>query len=125
MIGEGVALCRDGMADVVTNLVGRTFPYGIAVEIVKTSTFAKLYATMQNPEEREHVTKRIYDHPQGLKVIEMISPYPELAKARLVIDTPEDLETFKKIVNLLGEDVDTAPFHRCASVALQIERALT
>src|SRR5690606_29370053 len=39
LIGEGLAIARSVRPlDLVTNLIGRTFPYGIALEIVNVST---------------------------------------------------------------------------------------
>lgn len=122
LIGEGVALCEDRQPDLVTNLPGRTFPYGIAVEIIRTSTFARIYRQMSLPDEREHVTKYLYANPDQLQTMTMISPHPELAKARLVVDTPEDFKNFKMLVTALGSDTDTAPYDRVAILFFQLKR---
>ena len=120
LIGEGVALCKDRKPDLVTNLPGRTFPYGIAIEIIRTATFARIYSQMSLPDEREHVTKYLYNNPDQIRMVTMSSLHPELAKARLVVDTPEDFKNFKALVNELGDDIDIAPYNRVAILFFQL-----
>jgi spore coat polysaccharide biosynthesis protein SpsF len=98
LVEAGIALCLDTQPDLVTNLIGRTFPYGISVEILRTATFGRLYARFTQPEDREHLTRYLYSHPEEVNIQTLISPDEALKKARLVVDTEEDWQMFEKIV---------------------------
>lgn len=122
LIGEGVALCQGTQPDLVSNLPDRTYPYGIAVEIIRTSTFLRAYKQMLEAEYREHVTKYLYVHPEQFQIITMTSLHPELAEARLVVDTLEDFRMFESMVDVLGVNVDTACYPQVATTYLQLKR---
>jgi spore coat polysaccharide biosynthesis protein SpsF len=123
LIGEGVSRCHNREPDLVSNLPERTFPYGIAVEVIRTAAFARLYPQMVAAEDREHVTKYLYAHPAQVRLVTLTSPHPELASARLVVDTPADFETFQALVKVLGAEVDTARYDRVAAAYLQLTRS--
>lgn len=97
LIMEGMQHCYNHCTELVTNLIGRTFPYGIAVEIIQTKAFKRAYDNMHTNEEYEHVTRYLYKHINMFQVKPMISPSPELNKARLVVDTENDLDMFRKM----------------------------
>ena len=124
LIGEGIDHCLDSDVDFVTNLVNRTFPYGIAVEIVKVTTFVRAYNDMVLPEDREHITKYLYDHLHEFKVVPMESGLPDLAKARLVIDTEEDFRRFMIIVERLGDQLTQSRYTDIARLYLEIPTSM-
>lgn len=105
LVTQGIELCNAGDADIVTNLINRTFPYGISVEIVKTKALADAYKRMQTPDDREHITKYFYNHLADYRVCSITSPYPELKTARMVVDTEHDLALFTSMATVLGERV--------------------
>jgi len=124
LIGQGIVHCTDSSVDFVTNLIDRTFPYGISVEIIKTDTFARLHRELGSSDEREHVTQHFYAHLDRFKVVAIRSPLPELRAARLVVDTPDDLARFSELVNVLGNKATTARFDTVASLYMNLERNL-
>lgn len=97
LIIEGMQHCFNKRVELITNLIGRTFPYGIAVEIIETKAFARAYANMHTNEEYEHATKYLYEHLDMFGVESMKSSLPELSRARLVVDTEKDLNMFRKM----------------------------
>lgn len=121
LVGEGLTACAE-QPDLVTNLLGRTFPYGISLELVRTASLARAHAAMADAAEREHVTKYFYDHAAEFRVRSLVSPVPELAAARLVVDTPEDLARFERLAERLGPRLHSAPFEEVARAALALER---
>ncbi len=88
--------------DFVSNVPGRSFPYGMSIEIVKTSYYNEVYDCFDEEGHYEHVTKYIYDigKPDSSYYHKNID-YPELKSMQLAIDTSEDYERAKLIVKQL------------------------
>lgn len=108
LIGRGLTLCADGRPDFVTNLISRTFPYGVSVEIVRVASYAALYPRFEENGDREHVTSYLYRHAANLDIRRLVSHDPALAGVRLVVDTPEDLNRFRRLLEAVGPDFLTA-----------------
>jgi spore coat polysaccharide biosynthesis protein SpsF len=77
--------------DLVTNVFPRSFPKGQSVEILRADTFRSLAPETLTPEEREHVTKVYYDHPERFRIVNVPAEGPSRAALNLCIDTLEDL----------------------------------
>lgn len=77
--------------DLVTNVYPRTFPKGHSLEMVRSITFAGIDSTRLTADEKEHITKVYYNHPQEFRMLNIESTDPALSKANFSIDTPEDL----------------------------------
>ena len=123
LVAEGISYCRDGTVDFVTNLVKMTFPYGIAVEIVKLATFRKIYKDIVLSEDHEHVTKYLYDHLGSFNVLCMESELPELAATRLVVDTEEDFRMFEVMTMALSDQLDESRYVDFARLYMRIRQS--
>jgi spore coat polysaccharide biosynthesis protein SpsF (cytidylyltransferase family) len=119
LVDQGLALC-DGQVDLVTNLPGRTFPYGVSFEAVRLEALAEAWATMSDPADREHVTRYFYQHPDRFRWAALTSPSPWLCAARLVVDTPLDLERFRTLCARLGPRASRAGFAEVAALAIEL-----
>ena len=75
------------------------FPYGLFVEVIKTSTLVDINKTADT-EEAEHVTLKIRNNPDKFNIKSLPSDrdYPKLS---LTIDTREDALTLMPIFNSL------------------------
>jgi spore coat polysaccharide biosynthesis protein SpsF len=104
-------------ADLVSNLPGRTFPYGISVEVVNVTTLLRILPTLGDA-EAEHVTRRFYEQPDRFAIRRLVSSRPELRDARLVVDTEDDLAAFLALARSLGPRVLEASFDEVAALAL-------
>jgi spore coat polysaccharide biosynthesis protein SpsF (cytidylyltransferase family) len=122
VIAEGIAFCTTEQFDLITNLVGRTFPYGVAVEIVRTAAFEKAYKNMTRSEEHENVTIYLYEHSMDFRIKSITSKRSELSLARMVVDTREDFELFERLVFELGDDVFTAGYAEIAELYFKQKR---
>jgi spore coat polysaccharide biosynthesis protein SpsF len=115
---EGLAQAAEGY-DVITSVPGRTFPYGVSVEIVRCAALRDALPKM-TAEDREHVMPYFYRNATSYRIRELSSPRPELAEARMVVDTEEDLRVFEQVVATLGDAaltasyVDVAPLYLAA-----------
>lgn len=75
--------------NVVSNLISRTFPYGVAVEIVATEYY-RSKARLALPQEKEHVTSHIYRTLESGQSISLLQAENQ-SELRLTVDTPDDL----------------------------------
>ena len=98
IISQAIEIFQSGNYDLVTNIFPRSFPIGQSVEVIRTSTFEKAYKKMSTTDHFEHVTKYYYDYPEIFQIKNFINDR-DLSKYRLVVDTPEDLERMKRIID--------------------------
>lgn len=99
LVREGVHLLITE-PDLATNLLPRSYPYGVSVEIVKVSALASVLEEMDNA-EREHVTAFIYNHAERFQIASTpMCPWPACS-TRLTIDEPQDLERLQRLIQKL------------------------
>jgi len=83
---------NDDRTDLVTNVQVRTFPRGCSLEMINSETFARIEPSqLQSADQKEHVTRVFYDHPEDFEIINIESGDQELAKLSWAVDTLEDL----------------------------------
>ncbi|MBK1646790.1 hypothetical protein CKO25_19535 [Thiocapsa imhoffii] len=103
-----LAIADTDQFDFVTNVPGRTFPYGMSVEIVRASFYRTSMKTTTEPSHREHVTSWLYENPSlGRRYVYQNTSCPEAAGLQLAIDTPEDLERACQILDRAGPAAGT------------------
>ena len=88
-------------ADYVSNTVERTFPDGLDVEVVRAPVLAQAAAEATDQFDREHVTPFVYRHPERF-THEVLRNDDDLSAERWTVDTPEDLEFVRSVVDRLG-----------------------
>lgn len=103
---EMIELCRAGDYDFVSNVKGRSFPFGMSVEIVKTAFYQALQEKIQaNPRYVEHVTLYLYEHPEeGIQYHHLNTVCPELRGLQIALDEAQDLALAKRVMIKLKED---------------------
>ena len=117
LLAEAVGVFRSGNWDLVTNVPGRTFPYGISVEVVGRSIMEKACATMTRDDEREHVTKFFYDHPSFARSYFMASSIDEMSGIQLAVDDASDLARTEWILGRLEVPLRHAPLTKIVQLA--------
>lgn len=102
VIDQVVQVFRKGSPpfDYVSNGLERTFPRGLDVEVFTYQALEKAYLEAKLPEEREHVTPYFYRHPE-LFHIGKVSLSPSQAQHRWTVDTPEDFDLIRLIIEHL------------------------
>lgn len=111
LLEQAIDLCRTGQYEFLTNIPGRTFPYGISIEIIKVSALRRVFSEQSlSAEHLEHVTKYFYDYPERFKICTITAQVPFRQDIRMVIDTPEDFELFSSVTSELGNSIDNASF---------------
>jgi spore coat polysaccharide biosynthesis protein SpsF (cytidylyltransferase family) len=98
LIDIAIAEYGCGPYDLVTNVLDRTFPKGQSVELVRTSSFKKMYADLIDMDDREHVTKAFYRNKSNFR-IKNFTAEPPAGDVQLSVDTEEDLKKVTAIIN--------------------------
>jgi spore coat polysaccharide biosynthesis protein SpsF len=98
----------DNGKDYTSNTIVPTYPDGIDVEVMKFSALEKAYKEAKIESEREHVTPYIWKNSSlkggQLFSAESIENPVDFSDVRLTVDTSEDLEVIRKVIDLDGLD---------------------
>jgi len=89
----------DGGPELVSNLFVRTFPYGIGIECVSSAAYRRV-APYARAVDVEHVTRHLYrpDVRRKLTAVSMRDAARTATTARVVVDTPADLDAIRNLV---------------------------
>lgn len=91
--------------DFITNVYKRTFPIGMSVEIIKIDFYGKLLPDLKSPKYLEHVTLYLYEHPEKVRIFYFLNHvHPQAKGLNLAIDTIEDFNFVKKIIQKMELD---------------------
>ena len=104
LIDKFIDIFNKGNFDYLSNTIIPTFPDGFDIEIIRTKTFLKLEKKIKTSFDREHVTSFIKNSSFFKK--KNIFNKKDYSNLRLTIDYKKDLVVFKKIYNLLGQNID-------------------
>ena len=105
LVSLGISLWRESPASIVTNVFPRTFPKGQSVEVLPIPQLRAAVERMASADEREHVTKYVYAHPEAFS-IRTFSADPPRPDVNLCIDDAGDLQRCEAILEVLP----TAPW---------------
>lgn len=88
--------------DYVSNVLERTYPRGMDTQVFATGVLADAASRTDDPEDHEHVSLYIYNHPEIYSLKNMPGP-PELTDPGLglTLDTPEDLALIRSVFEIL------------------------
>jgi spore coat polysaccharide biosynthesis protein SpsF len=100
LVGKAIALYREEGADLVTNVLRRTYPVGMSVEVLDRRRYVGAYAAMSETDEREHVTRYYYRHPELFRIVSFENGR-KLGDRSLAVDTPDDLERIERILRAM------------------------
>ncbi|WP_035100642.1 cytidylyltransferase domain-containing protein [Aneurinibacillus terranovensis] len=86
--------------DYVSNTLTRTYPRGLDVEVFSMAALSEAYKMASSPVEIEHVTPYIYLPPTHFR-LGNIAYKEDKSFYRWTVDTPEDFELIKNIIEYL------------------------
>ncbi|MEK4173669.1 glycosyltransferase family protein [Lysinibacillus sp. FSL L8-0312] len=89
-----------GHFDYVSNTIERTYPRGLDTEIFTFAALEKAYKEATLEREREHVTAFFYSNPNIFKIANVKNDF-DYSKFRWTVDTTEDFELIKNIIQAL------------------------
>jgi spore coat polysaccharide biosynthesis protein SpsF len=92
-------------ADYVSNLLRRTYPRGMEIQVFSTAVLDRVAGLTLDPVDHEHVSLYIYEHPEIFSLLNVESGLPErYSDIRLTVDTKEDFALITKIFESLYPD---------------------
>ncbi len=88
--------------DFVSNTLTPTYPWGMDTKVFATAVLAEVDRLTTHPDDREHVSLYIYEHPERYRLLNVAAP-PELTwpEMHAELDTREDYELIKACVEAL------------------------
>lgn len=89
-------------ADLASNVVERTYPRGLDVEVVRTSALLVAAREARHPYQRSHVTPYLYEHPDRFRLVSVRGEEDFVAQ-RWTVDTPEDLRFARELCSRLPD----------------------
>ena len=89
-----------GGCDYVGNMQPPTWPYGMAVEVMRAGALFEANREATDAAEREHVTPFIYWRPQRYRLANVAS-LENLGHHRWTVDTPQDYELVTRVFDAL------------------------
>lgn len=106
IVEQAISLFQTGHYDYVSNVIQRTYPRGMDVEVFSRKALNQALVEAKAQPEREHVTPYFYRHPELFKLgnLEQTSDQSDY---RLTVDTKEDLELITRIIKKFP---DSQPF---------------
>ncbi len=114
-----LAIAQTGMYDLITNVPGRTFPYGMSIEILRTS-FYRYTLAQQSVADREHVTAWLYGNESiGKRYHYFNWRCPEATGLQLALDTAEDFERLTGIVERMDRQPASYSLKEIARLAIR------
>lgn len=102
IVAAVVARHVEGDADYTCNVLPRSFPKGLDVEVARSSSLLAAAREAQAPAEREHVMPFLYRHPERFRLASVTTP-EALGHERWTVDTAEDLDFVREALAATGD----------------------
>ncbi len=84
----------------VSNALNETYPRGLDTEVFSFDVLCEAYKEASAKPDREHVTSFIYRQPERYR-LGNISYHENLSCHRWTVDTPDDFELLRRIIEML------------------------
>lgn len=98
LVSEVIRQFQSHDVDYCANVLQRTHPRGMDVQVFPTKVLARVAELTNDPSDREHVSIYIYSHPERFRLHNVTSSLtPEDADLRLTVDTPDDFKLVSEI----------------------------
>lgn len=120
LIGEAVARIREGGHDLVSNVVERRWPYGVAAEVATLGALRRLHA-VTDAEERSHGTSGFYARSEDFSILGLRPARDLGSDLRLTVDTEQDLVRFERMLQDLGTGAERASLEQVTCSARRVE----
>lgn len=102
IVSEVIREFRSHDVDYCANVLQRTHPRGMDVQVFPTKVLARVAEMTNEPSDREHVSIYIYSHPELFRLHNVTSSLThEEADLRLTVDTPDDFRLVSEIFQRL------------------------
>jgi spore coat polysaccharide biosynthesis protein SpsF len=89
--------------DYASNVVLRTYPRGLDVEVCSFAALERSWIEDELPERREHVTLYMRRNPERFVLHDVVNPH-DYSALRLTVDTPQDFALVQQIYTYFGHN---------------------
>ena len=96
VIDSVIECYKKNRVEYASNIINRTFPDGLDIEVFSFETLEKIYKNANLKEEKEHVTKYIFNHLDEFNVCNYENDI-DYSYMRWTLDTIDDFYFFKSI----------------------------
>lgn len=97
VLADVLALHTQSGADFTSNVLPRTFPRGLDVEVASAQALTAARREAASPAEREHVMPFLYRHPERFRLANLRCEQ-DLGDERWTVDTEADLAFLRQVV---------------------------
>ncbi len=97
-----IAAFLEARPDYASNIQIRTYPRGLDTEVMSFAALGRAWQAARKPYEREHVTPRIFEHPDEFEILS-VTGEADHSGYRWTVDTPEDLEFVRAVYGRLKD----------------------
>jgi spore coat polysaccharide biosynthesis protein SpsF len=102
IVDRVVEAYQNNRVDYVSNVLKRTYPRGLDVQVFSTALLKKVAGLTRDPVDHEHVSLYIYSHPESFTLMNVDSGLAEkYREVRLTVDTKEDFNLIREIFERL------------------------
>ncbi len=102
IVGSVIACHLERDADYTCNVLPRSFPKGLDVEVARASALLTAAREANEPAEREHVMPFLYRRPERFRLARVTTP-EALGHERWTVDTADDLEFVREALATAGD----------------------
>jgi len=121
LIEEYWRLMQAGDADLVTNVPSRTYPPGMATELVRTESLKRVLSLNPNDLDREHLTRFFYTNRELFRIVSLNSSF-DWTDVMLAVDTQRDVERANFIFENIGQNAESTDIEVIAAKAREWQR---
>lgn len=107
VVGAVLAVHQQRRADFTSNVLPRTFPKGLDVEVASSPALLQAHADATLDRDREHVMPFLYRHPERFRLANLRSG-DDLGDESWTVDTPDDLAFVRSVVDRFPQGVPTS-----------------
>lgn len=123
VVDEGIDIFGNGGYEIVTNTLKRTFPQGQSFEILSSDVFNKGFRNMTDERDLEHVTRYFYRNSSKFHIYNMEMD-TDFSRINLCIDTQEDLDVFKRILEAMDRPFLDYSWREIAGIYKSIQEGI-
>lgn len=98
---------KKGESDYSSNIVERTYPRGMDVEVFSFKALAKAHREAHEDYQREHVTPFIHENPEKFILTNVLGD-EDFSRYRITVDTPEDMEMVSRLYIKVFDDIGSS-----------------
>jgi spore coat polysaccharide biosynthesis protein SpsF len=101
LVTQAIERFRNEDADIVTNVMPRTFPKGQSVEVLRARVFNDAYTKFDQASDFEHVTTYFYRNVERFKIVNFRAGQ-DYSDLQFSVDTQADLVNITKLVSMMA-----------------------